>query len=43
MELPADELLAWAENYARTLPGFRPRSEWRRDMAQRMGLGDEAA
>ena len=37
-ELAADELMAWAERHARTLEGFRPRSEWRRDMAQLMGL-----
>lgn len=37
-ELPANQLLAWAEEHARSLPGFRPRSEWRREMAQRMGL-----
>lgn len=37
-DLPADQLLAWAENQARGLPGFRPRSAWRREMAQRMGL-----
>lgn len=37
--LPAVELLAWAEAHARELPGFRPRSEWRRDMAARMGAG----
>ncbi|WP_016832701.1 VOC family protein [Herbaspirillum lusitanum] len=36
IELPADELLAWAERHARTLPGFRLRSEWRADMARRM-------
>lgn len=38
IELPAPELLAWAERHARTLPGFRPRSAWRREMAARMGL-----
>lgn len=38
MDLPADELMAWAEAHARCLPGFRPRSEWRREMAIRMGL-----
>ena len=38
IELPADELLAWAQRHASTLPGFRPRAEWRREMAQRMGL-----
>ncbi|VWX61310.1 Glyoxalase [Burkholderiales bacterium 8X] len=37
-ELPAPELLAWAEQHASGLPGFRPRAEWRREMAERMGL-----
>lgn len=37
-ELPADELLAWAERHARTLEGFRPRAQWRSEMAQRMGV-----
>jgi catechol-2,3-dioxygenase len=35
-DLPADALLQWAEAHARTLPGFRPRAEWRADMAERM-------
>lgn len=39
-DLPEDELLAWAERHARTLPGFRPRSQWRQDMARKMGLAD---
>lgn len=38
VELPADELMAWAERHARTLEGFRPRSEWRSEMARRMGI-----
>jgi catechol-2,3-dioxygenase len=42
-ELPAPELLAWAERHARALPGFRSRSEWRREMAQRMGVADSGA
>jgi len=37
-ELPAPQLLAWAEQHARTLPGFRPRSAWRQEMALRMGI-----
>ncbi len=37
-QLPADELMAWAEDHARTLPGFRPRGEWRKEMVRRMGL-----
>lgn len=41
IELPADELLAWAERHAQGLPGFRPRSEWRQEMAQRMGIPQE--
>ena len=36
MHLPTAELLAWAEAHARTLPGFRPRSEWRAEIARRM-------
>ncbi len=39
-DLGAPELLAWAEQHARTLPGFRPRSAWRREMAERMGIAD---
>lgn len=31
-------LMARLEAHARTLPGFRPRSEWRADMARRMGV-----
>ena len=38
IELPADELLAWAERHARALPGFRPRSELRAEMALLMGV-----
>ena len=38
IELPPDELMAWAEIHARTLEGFRPRGQWRRDMAIRMGM-----
>jgi catechol 2,3-dioxygenase-like lactoylglutathione lyase family enzyme len=37
-DLPADELMAWAERHARTLPGFRPRSEWRAEIARQMGV-----
>jgi len=33
-----DTILATAESHARSLPGFRPRSEWRAEMARRMGL-----
>jgi catechol-2,3-dioxygenase len=38
IELPGEQLMAWAENHARSLPGFRPRAEWRREIAQRMGV-----
>lgn len=31
-------LWAWAERHARSLPGFRPRSEWVREMSVKMGL-----
>lgn len=37
-ELPADELMAWAERHARTLDGFQPRTQWRSEMARRMGV-----
>ncbi len=32
------DLWDWAERHARSLPGFRPRSEWVREMTQKMGL-----
>jgi catechol 2,3-dioxygenase-like lactoylglutathione lyase family enzyme len=35
---PDGEIWRWAEDTARGLPGFRPRGEWRREMAERMGL-----
>ena len=38
LSLPDDALLAAAERHARALPGFKPRDEWERDMARRMGL-----
>lgn len=37
LQLPTAEFLAWAEAHARALPGFRPRAEWRAEMARRMG------
>lgn len=37
---PAEELLQWAEQHARRLPGFRTREQWQQEMAQRMGLAD---
>lgn len=38
LHLPTEQLLAWAETHARSLPGFRPRSEWRAEIARRMGI-----
>ena len=44
MRIPVDlapddaTILASAEAHARSLPGFPPRSEWRAEMARRMGL-----
>jgi catechol 2,3-dioxygenase-like lactoylglutathione lyase family enzyme len=38
IDAPAAELMAWAEEHARKLPGFRPRSEWRSEMVRRMGI-----
>jgi catechol-2,3-dioxygenase len=35
---PEEEILAAAEAHARALPGFRPREQWRAEMARRMGL-----
>ena len=35
---PEGDIMAVAEAHARSLPGFRPRSEWRAEMAQRMGV-----
>jgi catechol 2,3-dioxygenase-like lactoylglutathione lyase family enzyme len=36
MEVSDDELLANLERHARTLVGFRPRAEWRSEMAMKM-------
>lgn len=40
VDLSVDDatLMQQLEAHARTLPGFRPRSEWRAEMARRMGL-----
>jgi catechol-2,3-dioxygenase len=35
---PDAEIMAAAEVHARSLPGFKPRPEWRAEMARRMGL-----
>jgi catechol-2,3-dioxygenase len=43
LHLPAPEFLAWAEAQARGLPGFRPRAEWRAEMARRMEQDAPAA
>ena len=37
---PDEELLTGLEAVARTLPGFRPRAQWRDEMAVRMAHGD---
>lgn len=36
--LDNDALMAWLEQHARSLPGFKPRAQWRQEMAERMGL-----
>jgi catechol 2,3-dioxygenase-like lactoylglutathione lyase family enzyme len=36
IDLPAPELMKWVETHARTLPGFRPRDQWRAEMAELM-------
>lgn len=36
IDLPTAELLAWVERHARALAGFRPRAQWRAEMAARM-------
>ena len=36
--LDDDQLWAWAETYAKSRPGFRPREQWVREMTIRMGL-----
>jgi len=40
VDLSGDEatLMQRLEQHARSLPGFRPRAQWRAEMAQRMGL-----
>lgn len=35
---PDEQVMAVAEAHARSLPGFKPRWEWRAEMARRMGL-----
>lgn len=38
MDLSPDDatIMAWVEAHARSLPGFRPRAEWRAELAERM-------
>lgn len=36
LSLPDEQIMANAEAHARVLPGFRPRSEWRAEMARMM-------
>jgi len=44
MRVPVDltasdeQIMATAEAHARSLPGFKPRAQWRAEMARRMGL-----
>jgi len=39
LSLPDATLMGVLEARAREMPGFRPRSEWRAEMARRMGVG----
>ena len=38
LALDDETIMANAETHARSLPGFKPRSEWRAEMARRMGV-----
>jgi catechol 2,3-dioxygenase-like lactoylglutathione lyase family enzyme len=38
LSLPDDVLMAQLAAHAQRLPGFRPRAEWRAEMARRMGV-----
>lgn len=38
LSLSDEQIMANAEEHARALPGFRPRSEWRAEMARMMGV-----
>jgi catechol-2,3-dioxygenase len=38
LSMDDEALMPWLEAHARSLPGFRPRSEWRAEMARRMGV-----
>lgn len=39
IDLPTPELMAWVERHARELKGFKPRAQWRSEMAERMAGG----
>jgi hypothetical protein len=38
LSLDDEQLMRQVEAHARSLPGFKPRSEWRAEMASRMGM-----
>lgn len=38
LEMDDKTLMSNIESHARSLPGFRPRSQWRQEMAERMGV-----
>ncbi|MSQ73029.1 MAG: glyoxalase [Betaproteobacteria bacterium] len=38
LSLPDDQLWKWAEDFARSRPGFKPIAEWEADMSRRMGV-----
>ncbi|HLU14483.1 MAG TPA: VOC family protein [Burkholderiaceae bacterium] len=41
LSLDDDALMASLERHARSLPGFRTRSEWRAEVARKMGIAQE--
>jgi catechol-2,3-dioxygenase len=43
LTVPDEQIMAAAEAHARSLPGFKPRAQWRAEMAHRMGLAQSAA
>ena len=38
LEKPDEEIMEAAERHARALPGFKTRTQWRQEMAARMGI-----
>lgn len=38
LSLPDEQIMSQAEAHARSLPGFRPRAQWRAEMARLMGM-----